>query len=682
MTGGRHRRWARRVGQAASLLALLGFGVFVARELRDGFARRGADPGATEAAEEPEDVESLALETTAFDSDGTRIEIRAREALGRSDGRQRLLEAEVRLVGADQGRDVRLAADELVLDVASDVESLDFIGNALLETPRIQLSGPHLRFRGSPNRLWSIDPVQFVTEDFVGMAASVQFRVDTGDVHLRGVTADPPPAASGGARVAAGRARFDPADGATTLVEAVELTSGRLELHSDSPVVVRRDLALGRTRAIEAGFASELVVRPPPGPPGDETATEETPPITLSSDFVEIELGPDGAPTTVRLPEGVQLARGHTDLRAGRGRLALAPDGSPERLDLGGGVEARLEAGLAGVARRLVFVESESMEAEIEPDGELGVALFEGGVETRVGEATATSDTAHWNGANTFRLEGSPRLEDPSLLELESTRMRLTAGSASRVRADGRVAVRFAASELDWLPGAVEEAGLIAERADFAAGSGRARFFEDVRLRFGPNRVISGALTVDAAAGKLVAMEGVRSDLEFATPPREDESGGASEPDRFAFTATANLMAYEAGTARLSWRGGPQLEHRGPGEVTKLVADRLDAALTPGGAASSVTGSGEAGFDRGDSRIEGDRIRYSPGPDVLEAWGAPATVDSDGRRSEGGWLEVGLSDARSRIRPSDRSRTETRVVVRRTRPQGDSGTRGEPGTRR
>lgn len=695
-------RWGRRIGRLLSLAAFVGFGAFLAGELRDGFARRGADPGSTEAGEEPEEVVSRAIETTAFGSDGTVIEIRAEEALGRSDGRQRLIEAEVRIAGADEGRDVFLAGDELVLDIGSEAEALDFIGNAVLRTDRIELSGSHLRFRGSPDRLWSIDPVQFVTEGFIGIANAMQFHIGDGDVHLQGVVAGSPPDADGandpdsGLEVVAGRARYSAEDGTTTLERDVELLSGRIELRSMDPVVVRRDRARQRTRSVEAGFGTELRVRPP-APEEEDASPDEasTNALFLRGDRVEIELGAGGVPETVRVQENATLARGHTELRSGRARLALARDGSPERLVLTSDVKGQIETGGSGPDRRLAFVEADRMEGGFEDDGRLGAARFEGNVEARVGRATATARTARWNGASTLDLEGEPRLQDPTLLELESPNIRLSAGNESRVRATGGVTVRFLPTALGWLPGLFEGASLLAGAAHLTAGTGVARFSEGVRLRFGRNRITSTGLDVDARGGKLVAANGVTSAFEFARPvgdelttaddetaneetaneettdgpPETDGDSDAPEPDPFAFTAWANLMGYDAGQSRLAWRGSPRLEHRtGEGALGKLVAERLDAVVAADGTASEVTGNGDARFDRGEDQVRGDRISYRPGPDQLEAWGEPAVFDFGGRRSEGGWLEVGLSETRSRVGAAESRRVETRVRVRRPDP--------------
>ena len=720
-------RWSRRIGSLLSLAAFVGFGLFLAGELREGFARRGAEPGSTQPGEEPEEVVSRAIETTAFGSDGTVIEIRAEEALGRSDGRQRLIEAEVRILGADEGRDVFLAGDELVLDIGRQAEALDFIGNAVLRTERIELSGSHLRFRGSPDRLWSVDPVQFVTEGFVGIANAMQFHIADGDVHFQGVVAGSPPAdeeddPAPEVEVLAGRARYSAEDGTTTLEDDVELVSGRVKLTSQAEVVVRRDQQRQRTRSVEAGFGTELRVRPPAEggkeeeEPADEVPSdeEETPndeagavedeaeapedetanELLLRGDLVEIELGAGRFPETVHVHENAALVRSHTELRAERARLGLARDGSPRLLNLFDGVRGQIETAGSGPDRRLVFVESDRMEAGFDEEGGLGEAVFEGSVEARVGAAAATARTARWNGANALDLEGEPRVADPALLELESPRIRLTAGIESRVQATEGVSVRFLPTALGWLPGAFEDASLLAETAHLTSGTGAARFGGDVRLRFGGNRIASSGLDVDAQRGRLLAMGGVTSTLEFSRPTGDDptaaavdgaapDPGGGEEdlsdpdsvaaPDPFAFTAWADRMAYDAHRSRLAWRGSPRLEHsaasNAAADLSELAADRLDALVSPEGDASEVTGDGEARFDRGEDQVRGDRITYRPGPDQLEAWGAPAVVDFGGRRSEGGWLEVALSETRSRVNAANSRRVETRVRVRRPDPE-------------
>ena len=705
---GAYRRGApvfsKWIGPAITVLVFAGFTVFVVLRLQEGFERRAGEwfGSADEVPVEPEEVVSTAVEFTRFDEQGRLVlEGRAEQALGRSDGQQRFLEVEVRLLEVLGDTDAVVAADELLLDPRT--EAVEFIGNALLNVEGLELSGPHLHFRRAPDRLWSRDPVQFRSEDFIGIAAAMQFEVAAGDVSLQGVVAAP--AAEDGFAVVAERVRFDGDTADTSLFGEVEISSEGLILSSRESVIARRDRERGRMRSIEAGFGTELTFLDPSDAAGDvpvEEATDE--PLTLRGDKLEISLEDGRIPRRVRVEENPSLRRDPgIELTGDGGMFELDSEGTPERLSLTGNVRSRLPGGPGG--RYLVSVDSSDLEVDFDPEGDIAGASFRGRVRARHGRASATADSARWDGVDTLVLEGNPRLVDSSLLELESGDLRLVIAEPTRVEAGDAVTARFLPARLDWLPGQFEGVVLTGDSAVMETGSGRGVFTGGVRLLFGRNRLQSDEVSVDAEGRTLEALGEVVTSLELEVPPvdageadQQDrdaglpvaESGPAAVPTEgtgaagptdgepagpspFVFRAQAGRFRYEADSSRLSYGGTPELERAdSSGEVSRLVAGRIEADLTEEGSLGALRGVQGARFERDGDLVRGSRIRYEPGADLLLAWGSPAVVKVEGRTSEGGLLELGLGDDRTEIHPTRRRRALTRALI----------TRGEEPSRR
>ena len=700
-------RWTIRLFRAGVTLGFFGFAAFLALQLRESFARRSADRTSAPARvpEEPEEMVSRAIELTQFDDRGRPlVEITAEEALGRTDDRQRFSGVEVRVFEIHDGSDAVVAADELLL--GTDGEALEFLGNALLKTPGLELSGPRLQFRRAPDRLWSSDPVQFRTDDFVGIAASLQYRIDSGEVSLRGVVAGPVEAE--GLSVVAERARFDRTTQDTRLFGGIEIASKRLALTSVESVVLRRDRERGLMRSLEAGFGTVLRVLPEPrrtadsdsgdsdaGDPdaGGAGAGPVAPPresgeaagpqagVSLHGDEVEIELDGGRNPRTVRVPGNPFVTSDGRELRAEQAWLDLGEDGLPERLRLRGEVTSSLPAGPDGESR--IAVEADEMVIGFDGQGQLAEAQYRGAVAARHGGASASADAADWDGRDTLVLRGSPRVVDSSLVELEGGDLRLIVGEESRLEAREAVTARFLPNRLDWLPGRFEEVGLTSDAASLESGSGRGAFRGGVRLLFGRNRLVAETLEVDARSRTLHAEGGVGSTLEIEVPPPAEpgevtgppapaDSGGEAdggsrsppEGETFAFDARAERFSFLAAESRLSWEGAPRLEQRSAaGGVSRVSAGRIEAELRDGSLAA-IVGEHGARFERGVNEVKGARIRYEPGPDRLEAWGFPAAIAVEGRLSEGGHLEVGFRDDRSEIHPTRAGRALARVKVR------------------
>ena len=682
------------VGPAITFGLFAGFAVFLVLRLQEGFERRAGEwfGSADEVPVEPEEVVSTEVEFTRFDEQGRLVlEGRAEQALGRSDGQQRFLEVEVRLIDVLGDGDAVVAADELLLD--PQTEAVEFIGNALLSVEGLELSGPHLHFRTAPDRLWSRDPVQFRSDDFVGIAASMQFEVAAGDVSLQGVVAAP--ATEDGFSVMAERVRFDGDTADTSLFGDVEITSSALALSSRESVVARRDRERGRMRSIEAGFGTELTFVGPPANLPAETSER----LVLRGDRLEISLEDGRTPRRVGVQENPSLHRAPgTELRGEEATFELDSDGTPERLSMTGEVRSRLPGGPG--ARYLISVESSELEVDFDPEGEIEGASFRGRVRARHGRASATAESALWDGEDTLVFEGNPRVVDSSLLELESGDLRLVIAEPSRVEAEDAVTARFLPARLDWLPGEFEGVVLTGDSAVMETGSGEGVFAGGVRLLFGRNRLVSDKVSVDAEARNLEATGAVVTSLELEIPPpgarvvdqqdldphlpgagagagpvtvptavAADAAPAAGEPSPespFVFTARAERFRYEATGARLFYGGAPQVERVGPsGEVSRLVAGRIEADLTAEGSLGALRGVQGARFERGSNLVRGSRIRYEPGADLLLAWGSPAVVSVEGRTSEGGLLELGLGDDRTEIHPTRARRALTRAPINR-----------------
>ena len=688
----RAARSSRWIGTAVTVLLFAGFTVFLVLRLQEGFERRATEwfESADEVPEERDEVVSEEPEFTWFDEQGRPLlQGRAEQALGRSDGQQRFLEVELRLIGVYAGEDAVVTADELLLD--PQTLAVEFIGNALLSVEGLELSGPHLHFRRAPDRLWSRDPVQFRSEDFVGIAASMQFDIEAGDVSLHGVVAGP--VEEDGFSVVAERVRFDRETADTTLFGEVEISSDQIELFSKESVIARRDRERNQMRSIEAGFGTELTLV---GATGEEGAAplEETnrEAARLRGDALEIRLEDGRIPRLVRVTENPSFSGSSgAELRGDEGSFALDPEGTPERLSMTGAVTSRLPAG--DERRQLISVDSSQLEVTFDPQGNIAMAVFGEGVRARYGRASATAEGAHWNGSDTLVLEGNPRVVDSSLLELEGRDLRLVIAEPSRVEAAGAVTARFLPARLDWLPGRFEGVVLTGNSAVIETGRGQGVFTGGVRLLFGKNRLLADEVKVDADGRALEAMGGVATSLELDMPvpnPTEPDetasglsgapggagggtpvaeggvppAGEASPASPFVFTAQAERFRYAAEEGQLSYGGAPSLEHRGPaGEVSRLLAGRIEADLTTDGSLGAVRGIQGARFERGRNLVRGSRIRYEPGADLLVAWGSPAVVEVDGRSSEGGLVELALADNRTEIHPTRIRRAVTRSRI-------------------
>lgn len=676
------------------MLAFAGFTAFLVLRLQEGFERRASEwfGAAEEVPAEREEVVSTAVEFTRFDERGRLVlQGRAEQALGRSDGQQRFLEVEVRLVDVYDDGDALVAADELLLD--PQAEAVEFIGNALLRVEGLELSGPHLHFRRAPDRLWTRDPVQFQSGDFVGIAASMQFETDTGDVSLQGVVAVP--VAEEGFRVIAERVRFEGETSDTSLFGDVQITSDQFELVSQESVIARRDRERHRMRSLEGGFGTALTLLDAGGEEGaigpDGTGEDV---LVLHGDSLEISLEEGRIPRRVTVAENPALRKGSiTELQGDEAAFALDSEGSPERVTMTGKVAARLPGGPG--QRSLVQVDSSGLEVDFEPQGEIREARFEGKVRARYGQASATATRARWDGVDTLVLEGGPRVVDASLLELESSDLRLVLAEPGRIEAADAVTARFLPARLDWLPGRFESVVLTGDSALIETGSGRGAFAGSVRLLFGANRLRANDVRIDAdtrtieAKGEVVTslglevpargtdgedgledVERVPASAASAEPgaaavntvgPDSDESAAASE---FVFTVRSERFRYDAAGGNFSFRGSPGLERESAsGEISTLVAGRIEAELTPDGSLGALRGVQGARFERGNSLVRGSRVRYDPAADILLAWGSPAVVRVEGRTSEGGLLELALAENRTEIHPTHRRRAFTRARI-------------------
>lgn len=539
------------------------FTVFLGWRLREGFDRQLAEDE-IEAAEEPEEVVSRAIEFTVDEQGRPLLTVIAEEATGRSDGRQRFLGVTARFYETWEGGDAEIAADELLIDTGSG--SLEFLGNALLVTEGLELGGPHLRFRRAPDHLWSNDPIQFSTDEFAGVALSFRFRIDTREVHLRGVTVVS--RTGDGVSALAETAVFDPQTTDTTLFGGVELATDRVELTSRESVILRRDPARGRLETVEAGFGTALRLLPPAAgdpdlgeaaselaaseadgvrespdadrPPGREAegaagngggeAPEDPGGAVLYGDSVRITLAGGRRPERVvvevgpllETPAGAELRGERAELEFGSTDPGAADSGS-DRVRFEG--EVRTELMTRGETPFRVDLESDRAEFTLDRDGAAGGATFTGGVEAKVAGTDTSGDTAVWDGEVTLTVTGSPRVRDGSALDLEGKEVTVVVGTKTAVTVRGEVGARFDAGRLGWLPGDFESAALYCESAALESGSGRAVFDGGVRLLFGRSRFEAQRLDLDTGARALLASGGVETTMEVRTGP-----GGGGGP--------------------------------------------------------------------------------------------------------------------------------------------------------
>lgn len=702
------------------------FTVFLGWRLREGFDRQLAEDE-IEAAEEPEEVVSRAIEFTVDEQGRPLLTVIAEEATGRSDGQQRFLGVTARFYETWEGGDAEIAADELLLDTGSG--SLEFLGNALLVTEGLELGGPHLRFRRAPDHLWSNDPIQFTTDEFAGVALSFRFRIDTREVHLRGVAAVS--RTGDGVSALAETVVFDPVTTDTTLFGAVELATDRVEMTSRESVILRREASRGRLQAVEAGFGTALRLLASAageGGPGEaasgarsagespeavpvpgrepETAAGsregETPddpgsapagPM-LYGDSVRIALAGgrrpervvvDGNPLLVT-PAGAEL-RGHRAelVFADPGPAGGRPAGS-DRVRFEG--EARTELITRGATPFRVDLESERAEFTLDPGGGATGARFSGAVEAKVAGTEATGDLAVWDGEVTLTVTGSPRVRDGSALDLEGKQVTVVVGKKTTIAVRGEVGARLDAERLDWLPGDFESAALFCETAAMESGSGRGVFDGGVRLLFGRSRFEAERLELDTGERVLLASGGVETAMEVRTGagvagPAPAEDGGAfpdghppangsaagERPGDTTFTATADRFEFRAAEGWMRWNGEPRLTVGKEGEgSSRVVAGEISAELTGDGALAGLVGERSARFEQAGHRAEGRRVRYEPRGRRLTAWGAPARIEADGRSSEGGRLVLDLGAETSEVEASRRRRATARTRLDRRGP--------------
>lgn len=637
------RRGALRRGFLPALVVcgFLLFTLFLGWRLREGFDRQLPEDE-IEPAEEPEDVVSRAIEFTVDEQGRPLLTVVAEEATGRSDGQQRFLGVTARFYETWEGGDAEIAADELLIDTGSG--SLEFIGNALLVTEGLELGGPHLRFRRAPDNLWSNDPIQFSTEEFVGIALSFRFRIDTREVVLRGVTVV---SRSGdGVSALAETAVFDPVTTDTTLFGEVELATDRVELTSRENVMLRRDG--GRVHTLEAGFASVLRLLPAEaepeaesdletelggataeaaGPNADEGAPaapeaaseiasdasseEETEAgAVLYGDSLSITLGAgrrpervvvDGSPLLVT-PAGAELRgdRAELDFR----EAEEAGRGGPPRDVVRFSGEVSTEVLTGGEFRYRIEVDSERAEITLDRAGTATGAVFTGEVEATVSGTTASGDTAVWDGAATLRLTGSPRVRDGSALDLEGRAVEVAVGPKTAVTVRGEVGARIAADRVRWLPGDFESAALFCETATLESGSGQASFDGGVRLLFGRSRFEAAHLELDTGSRVLLASGGVESAMEVRTGDPGADGGPADG-------APMDGPSVDGGPAD----GGP-----GDGAPADGGDGPLDGSAGTAAAGVEEGAGGETSFtasaDRFEFRAAEGRMRWTGDPSL------------------------------------------------------------------
>ncbi len=632
MTGLRAGRFFRRLTRLATFAALGGLGLLVVGEIRRGLVPHEVG-SLGEWRGSNEDMVSSGVRLVQVDERGRPVaEIEAEEAVAQSGPDQRFLGVSVRFVRTHGEDDTLVEADELILDTRR--ETFHFAGHAVLTTTDLELSGPHLHFRRNPDHLWTPEPTQFRAGEFHGVAGNLAFQLRSGTVSMQGVALashDDAPIA-----MVADRARFERETGEILLRGDVLVTTDGFRLESAQTVAIRRNPLLRRVTGLSAGFRTRM-----------EIADEDGAPIlTLQADDLDMDLGRGRLPRAIRAVDGARFE----DARESRARgetaeLRFDDDGNPVALSLQTGVRTRTTPSGSDY-----WIEAEAQRAELgfAPDGALSAAEYEGEVVVHHGQASARAGEASFDGASSLVFRQEPRIEDRSLLELAGEVLRIEIGSPGRIAGEGGVVGRFLGRKAGWLPGAPRDASILGDRAEIETGSGRARFSGSVRILLDPSLITGDAVTLDAEAGTLAVDGGVESRMRLG-----DED--------LAFFVRSESLRY---AEELRYSGAPDLRHRSGTDESRLEARTIVAEIDKEGRLGGLVGEGTARFSRGESRVEGARIRFDPTADELLATGAPAAVATGGRRTEGGEVAIALDVDRWNVLPSPTSRTRTTLRVR------------------
>ncbi len=636
--GHRIRVFLRRVVRLATVAASGAFGWMVVQEIRAGLLPE--EVGILgESVEQNGDVVSNGIRVVQVDERGRRIaEISAEESIAASGSERRFRGVLVRFLETHGEEDTIVEADELLLH--TERESFQFLGHVLLSSTDLDLAGPELQLRRNPDRLTAPEPMLIRTGNFHGVAGSLDFQLSSGLAILRGVAvvADDPE----GIVAVADVARVDQMSGDIHLLGDVEVASSGFRLRSSRTVELRRDPVAGRVTGLSSGFDTSIEVLEE----SDAAAV-----LTARGDEVDMDLDRRRRPRIIHITGGASF----TDPENGEARGESAEtrfdaDGNPAALHLVTDVRTRVVA--PGTDN---WIQAEAVAAHVgfNEDGSLGSARYWGGVEIRHANVSASAASATWDGANTLALKGTPRIEDRALLELHGEDMRIELGSPGRIVGDGGVVGRLLAGKAGWLPGSPEGVSIIGDRAEIETGSGKARFSGRIRMAFQESRLTAGALSLDAGARTFVMDGGVDSLMQF----------GKDDENPIAFSVRSESLRH--GVDGLEYSGAPVLEHRSRDIENRLEAQRIVAEIDEDRNLSRIVGSGSARFQRGTSRVSGNRIRFDPGAEMLQAFGTPAVVESGAKRSEGGEVAIALDADRWDILPSSTRRTETTLRVQR-----------------
>ncbi len=632
----------RRGMRLVTVAALGAFGWMVVREVREGLAPHEVGVEG-EPLEESENVVSSGIRMVQVDERGRPIaEIRAEESVTVSGPEQRFRGVSVRFIGTHGEEDTLVEAEELLLDV--ERESFQFLGHVRFSSVDLELAGPHLQLRRNPDRLWASEPMLVRTGAFHGVASSLDFSLTSGLALLRGLTmrAEDPDGIAATADLARVERPKRQGYGSINLGGDVEVSSPGFRLLSARSVDIRRDPDDGRVVGLSSGFDTTIEVRKPSEPEAM---------LTVLGDEVEMELDSGRRPQAIRVAGGARLSvPGNAEAQGETAETRFDDDGDPESLHLVGDVRTRVAAPESDAWMR---IEARAARIGFHEDASLGDARYWGGVEIVHEGVRATAAGASWDGVKTFSLSGGPRIEDSALLELQGEDLRIEIGAPGRVAGEDGVAGRLLAGKADWLPGSPEGVSILGDRAEIETGTGRARFSGAVRMAFGESRLNGGALRLDAETQTFVMDGGVDSALRFG-----DDDG----EDSISFSIRSETLRHGAGG--LAYSGNPVFEHRSGDAGNRLEAQRILAEVDAERNLSGIVGSGEARFERGTSRVQGNRIRFDPEADELRAFGMPVVVESGGKRSEGGEVAIALDADQWDILAGPTRRTETTLRVR------------------
>lgn len=408
-----------------------------------------------------------------------------------------------------------------------------------------------------------------------------------------------------------------------------------------------------------------------------------SPERTLSANYIEIGLGPDGATVTslnardrlaLELPapkgQASKSIRSTTAVGSGDARRGLTTVTFTEN------AEYRESGGTPAVQR---VVTSQTLETSLNNGlGEIRDAHFSGAVRFRDAGTTATAADARYQvSAGRVELTGSvgnaaPRVVNDDV-EVEAERIEMTLAGPKLVATDSTRLVRTllkaskpgaAGARATKMPGFMQQDNPLRGTSSGLAYDGDRSVMQltgNAQLWQGDTRITGETIDVDGGTGNLSASGGVRSillvqDTNAATKMRETSRAATS----------AQAMVYEDGTRTVTYTtdanlDGPQGNLKGSAIVLHLGANGQDI--------DRIEATGNVTFREQDRLTTGNRLIYAAAAGEYNVSGTTDKLVQMIRRAEDGCRESSgnlLTFSRAtdslRIEGKEVTRTQTRAV--------------------